>query len=632
VHERFEQEARAVAALNHPHICTLHDVGHQDGVDFLVMEYLNGETLAARLARGPVPLDQALVYASQIADAMDVAHRQGITHRDLKPANVMLGKSGVKLLDFGLAKLRPVEASGAALSGPTAAPMTEAGAIVGTIEYMAPEQLEGREADSRSDIFAFGLVMFEMVTGRKAFDAKTRPRLIHAIIGIDPPPISSIASKSPHVLDRLVTRCLKKDPDDRWQSAADVKHAIEWIRDAGAVDAPHRRQWDGLASARVAWSAAALLAIALIATPLFNSFAGSLAGPGAHPLKVAVFFPDPKRSGPAYEDGAIQQSGFQTAYDEYAQHTASAEQPAWNPYLLPSDSGNVSLRDQLLPRMQTLYKAGYRVFVITMSAAALELRPVFEQWRRQLGTDLPVLISTVSSAPNIANRKEGILRFYIRSEEEASELARYAAWKQDVRRLGVFYVTDSAQRPNPYGYGGLMAVSHEFEKDLERTVEPHPVLANGADATAEVAKFVAAASGRDVGAFVIGYDTMLKETLKALISSRFSGPILTSSTLTEMRWQPEDNSRDSQIYTVTPHRDTRGRPQAENGVVFLFSKLTLASTLKCASRSSDTRSFVDCWEGDTSESGGFVGVTHLSDGDTIVPVLVTNQWRIQSAR
>src|SRR5437879_2489322 len=172
--ERFDREARTIASLNHPHICSLFDIGHQDGIDFLVMEYLEGETLAQRLMKGPLPLEQVLQYAIEIADALDKAHRKGVTHRDLKPGNIMLTKSGTKLLDFGLAKLRRDAAPSASLSQlPTANEgITAQGTILGTLQYMAPEQLEGKEADARTDIFAFGVVVYEMATGKKAFEGK----------------------------------------------------------------------------------------------------------------------------------------------------------------------------------------------------------------------------------------------------------------------------------------------------------------------------------------------------------------------------------------------------------------------------------------------------------------------------
>ena len=189
--ERFEREARTIASLNHPHICTLYDIGHQDGTDFLVMEYLEGETLAQRLVKGPLPLDQVLRYAIEIADALDKAHRKGVTHRDLKPGNIMLTKSGTKLLDFGLAKLKQeVAPANVQLSQlPTANdPLTAQGTIVGTLQYMAPEQLEGKEVDARTDIFAFGAMVYEMATGKKAFEGKSQASLIAKILETDPPP------------------------------------------------------------------------------------------------------------------------------------------------------------------------------------------------------------------------------------------------------------------------------------------------------------------------------------------------------------------------------------------------------------------------------------------------------------
>jgi Tol biopolymer transport system component len=236
VKQRFEREARAISSLNHPHICTLHDVGSQDGVDYLVMEYVEGETLAARLKKGPLPLDQALPIAIDVAEALDRAHRAGITHRDLKPGNIMLAKDGAKVLDFGLAKIgeRGVGASaGAAGMQTITTPLTGQGAIVGTLQYMAPEQLEGKEADARSDIFAFGTVIYEMVTGRRAFEAKSEASLIAAILEHEPTPIAQLQPLSPRLLDRLVRDCLAKDPDQRRQTAHDVLLDLKWIASAG---------------------------------------------------------------------------------------------------------------------------------------------------------------------------------------------------------------------------------------------------------------------------------------------------------------------------------------------------------------------------------------------------------------
>jgi eukaryotic-like serine/threonine-protein kinase len=223
VKQRFEREARTLAVLSHPHICPVFDVGQQDGIDFLVMEHLEGETLAQRVTKGALPLEQALRCAIEIADALDKAHRKGIVHRDLKPGNIMLTKNGTKLLDFGLAKLRRPSAVASVSMLPTQeSPVTAQGTILGTVPYMAPEQLEGQEADARTDLFAFGAVLYEMVTGRKAFESKSQASLIAAIIDRDPPPISSVAPVSPPGLDWIVGRCLAKDPEDRWQTARDL--------------------------------------------------------------------------------------------------------------------------------------------------------------------------------------------------------------------------------------------------------------------------------------------------------------------------------------------------------------------------------------------------------------------------
>jgi len=214
--ERFDREARAVSSLNHPNICVLHDIGEEGGVGFLVMEYLDGESLAARLERGPLPVADALRYAIEIAGALDAAHRRGVVHRDLKPGNIVLTKTGAKLLDFGLAK---VKAAAAAAEHTVTMAMTTEGSIVGTFQYMSPEQLEGREADARSDIFAFGATLYEMLTGRRAFQGASHASLIAAIMRAEPAPISSVQALTPPALDRVVRRCLGKDPDERWQTA-----------------------------------------------------------------------------------------------------------------------------------------------------------------------------------------------------------------------------------------------------------------------------------------------------------------------------------------------------------------------------------------------------------------------------
>src|SRR5712692_9794070 len=236
--ERFEREARTVASLNHPHICVLHDIGQQDGIDYLVMEYLEGETLAQRLLKGSLPLEQVLQYAVEIADALDKANRKGVTHRDLKPGNIMLTKTGTKLLDFGLAKLKQeVAPANVQLSElPTADdPLTAAGTIVGTLQYMAPEHFEGKEVDARTDIFAFGAVVYEMATGKRAFEGKSQASLMVAILEREPPAMSSLQTMTPPALDRVVKKCLAKEPDDRWHAAKDLCDELKWIAEGGSL-------------------------------------------------------------------------------------------------------------------------------------------------------------------------------------------------------------------------------------------------------------------------------------------------------------------------------------------------------------------------------------------------------------
>ena len=236
--ERFEREAKTIASLNHPHICTLHDTGHQDEIDFLVMEYVEGETLAQRLVKGSLPIQQILQYAIEISDALDKAHRKGITHRDLKPGNVMLSKSGTKLLDFGLAKLKQEVAPSIPDSQlPTLqGNITSEGTILGTLQYMAPEQVEGKqnEIDARTDIFAFGAVVYEMATGRKAFEGKTSASVMAKILEADPPSMASLQPMTPPALDRVVKKCLAKEPEKRWQAASDVCDELKWIAEGGS--------------------------------------------------------------------------------------------------------------------------------------------------------------------------------------------------------------------------------------------------------------------------------------------------------------------------------------------------------------------------------------------------------------
>src|SRR5262249_36604381 len=269
IRQRFDREPKTISSLSHPHICALHDVRHQHGTDYLVMEFLEGESRADRLAKGPLPTEQALRYGIQIADALDRAHRQGIVHRDLKPGNVMLTKSGVKLVDFGLAKLAaagPVASSLSILPTQAGANLTQDGTILGTFQYMSPEQLEGKEAGARSDIFAFGAVLYEMATGNKAFAGKSQASLIAAILDSQPAPISTVQPMSPPALDRVVQTCLAKDPDDRWQTAHDVMLELKWIAEGGSqagVPAPVAAR--RVQRERTAWIAAALFAAAALA-------------------------------------------------------------------------------------------------------------------------------------------------------------------------------------------------------------------------------------------------------------------------------------------------------------------------------------------------------------------------------
>lgn len=279
---RFEREAKAISALNHPHICTLHDVGRDEGRDYLVMEYLEGESLAHRLTKGPLPPDQVQRLGTQIADALDKAHRQGIVHRDLKPGNILLTRAGVKLLDFGLAKFRtsvPETPPATVVDGmlldsgsqDTAEPLTSQGILMGTLPYMAPEQLEGKEADTRTDLWALGCVLYEMATGKKAFAGAGQASLMSSILTSQPPPILQLQPATPAALDRLVRACLAKDPEDRWQTAHDAMAELTWIGEGDStagVAAPAARRRFGSREWTIV-AAALLLAFGLGAAAAF---------------------------------------------------------------------------------------------------------------------------------------------------------------------------------------------------------------------------------------------------------------------------------------------------------------------------------------------------------------------------
>jgi eukaryotic-like serine/threonine-protein kinase len=266
--QRFGREAKTISSLNHPNICTLHDIGSQDGVDYLVMELVEGETLSKRLEKGPLPLEQVLKYGVQITDALDKAHRAGIVHRDLKPGNIMLTSSGAKLLDFGLAKPAVPLASGATLTADAmkTTPVTQEGAIVGTFQYMSPEQIEGKELDGRSDIFSLGAVLYEMMTGQRAFSGKSQLSVASAILEKEPAPISSVKPLTPPQLNHAIALCLAKDREERWQTTRDLALELRWVSEAASAgSASPSTATPFKFRERLAWIVAAALALVCLA-------------------------------------------------------------------------------------------------------------------------------------------------------------------------------------------------------------------------------------------------------------------------------------------------------------------------------------------------------------------------------
>jgi eukaryotic-like serine/threonine-protein kinase len=284
---RFEREAKAISALSHPHICHLYDIGSQEETDYLVMELLEGESLADRLKKGPLPLKQALKYGVEIAEALEKAHASGIVHRDLKPGNIMLTKSGAKLLDFGLAK--PAQNVAAMASGSMATmskPLTVEGTIVGTFQYMAPEQVQGHDADARSDLFALGAVLYEMVTGKRAFSGKSQVSVMSAILEKEPDPVSVVQPLAPRALDHVIQRALTKDPNDRWQTARDLMQELKWAAESGeltsgAVPTPPKRRTREV----LAWLISSALAVILVA--------GAIWWRNSKPTVETMYFPAP---------------------------------------------------------------------------------------------------------------------------------------------------------------------------------------------------------------------------------------------------------------------------------------------------------------------------------------------------
>jgi serine/threonine protein kinase len=346
---RFEREAKTVSALNHPNICSLFDVGSQDGIDFLVMECIEGESLADRLAKGPLPVEQVLRIGAEIADALDKAHRSGVVHRDLKPGNIMLTKTGAKLLDFGLAKAAVSPTSAVTLTAvPASSPVTEHGTIVGTFQYMSPEQIDGKELDGRSDIFSFGAVLYEMLTGQRAFVGKSQLSVASAILEKDPAPIATTKPLTPRNLDHVVRRCLAKDPDDRWQSARDLALELKSISatdpsssSAAARSVPSLRARREL----LAWSVAALALLAAgafvawqhhhvsSALPLYSSIVPPLATsfeiegdlgkqPALSPDGASLIFG---------ASGELYLHSFRTGTDRVLSGAHGAVNPFWSP-------------------------------------------------------------------------------------------------------------------------------------------------------------------------------------------------------------------------------------------------------------------------------------------------------------
>lgn len=324
--QRMEREARAISALNHPHICHLYDIGAQDGATYLVMEFLDGQTLAERLRKGGLPLDELLKVGIEVAEALATAHRAGIVHRDLKPGNIMLTRAGAKLMDFGLAKPVSVSGSGAGsapllsaartLSRPSPlSPLTTAGSIVGTIQYMAPEQIEGRDADSRSDIFAFGAVLYEMATGRRAFEGASQLSVASAILEKEPEAISALEPLMPPMLQRTIRKCLAKQPDQRWQSASDLATQLNWLKDASSTTMAPKPVEAGWIRGRVA--ALSIVAVLLLAVGVTAWMYGRYSTKPEHVMRFSINLPAGDALGGSwwwYPSVAVTADGSQIAY------------------------------------------------------------------------------------------------------------------------------------------------------------------------------------------------------------------------------------------------------------------------------------------------------------------------------
>jgi len=302
--QRMEREARTISSLNHPHICQLYDIGSHDGSDFLVMEFLEGQTLAERLQKGPIPIPEILKIGIAVAEALAIAHRQGVVHRDLKPGNIMLTQAGAKLMDFGLAKpvgtqtaasatSVPAFTAVATMSGPSPlSPLTTAGSIVGTIQYMSPEQIEGKEADARSDIFAFGAVLYEMATGKRPFQGKSQISVASSILESDPAPLSTAKPDTPRAFEHIVTTCLQKNPEERYQAAQDIKVDLQWI----ASEKPGNEKATTSVSAEAASRRQLVWGLAVLAGILLGGLAGFLLHHSAPALSIRTVINPPEKN------------------------------------------------------------------------------------------------------------------------------------------------------------------------------------------------------------------------------------------------------------------------------------------------------------------------------------------------
>jgi serine/threonine protein kinase len=474
--DRFQLEARAVAALNHPHVCTLHDVGP----NYLVMEYIEGKPL-----KGPLPLDRALELAIQITGALDAAHRKGIVHRDLKPGNIMVAKSGVKLLDFGLARITtPKPASDESLTRT----LTMEGAIVGTLQYMAPEQLQGKEADARSDIFAFGSVLYEMVTGQKAFPGADPASIIGAIMHKDPRPVSELQPVTPPSLDRVIRKCLAKDPDQRWQTAADLHDELQWIAagGGGAAAVRRRRPWLpwGIAAALALIAAGAILRPGDPATPALTAWKLSvLPPPGVELPQVGSGSSTPEVS----PDGsAIIFTGMtpmlylrRLAAQEAIplRGTESATQPFWSPnsksigFFTLTHMMKMRLPDGALEAVAPLsgyyrgasWGAGETILISTLTGQGLRLHTVPASGGRVALLEMPGLSGGNFFFPTFLPNGEDFV-FYWGREEKPDEASAYLATLRNGRVIrGPIFLRRNVTtaKYTPYAGGRLMFVQND---------------------------------------------------------------------------------------------------------------------------------------------------------------------------